>query len=67
MRILGGVREAFFSDNYYKLLWSKRVGFAKIALEAQVVRKSSVEQSKPIKRFRQNIGRKVKTNFAIQM
>ena len=41
MRILGGVREAFFSDNYYKLLWGKRVGFAKIALEAQVVRKSS--------------------------
>ena len=33
----GGVREAFFSDNYYKLLWGKRVGFAKIALEAGVV------------------------------
>ena len=67
MRILGGVREAFFSDNYYKLLWGKRVGFAKIALEAQVVRNSSVVQSKPVKRFRQNIGRKVKINFAIQM
>ena len=67
MRILGGVREAFFSDNYYKLLWGKRVGFAKIALEAQVVRKSSVVQSKPVKRFRQNIGRKVKIYFAIQM
>ena len=67
MRILGGVREAFFSDNYYKLLWGKRVGFAKIALEAQVVRKSSVVQSKAVKRVRQNIGRKVNTNFAIQM
>ena len=44
MCILGGVREAFFSDNYYKLLWGKRVGFAKIALEAQVVRKRSVVQ-----------------------
>ncbi|KAI0221979.1 Transmembrane protein 68 [Lamellibrachia satsuma] len=32
----GGVREAFFSDEYYKMLWGKRVGFAKIALEAKV-------------------------------
>ena len=49
MRILGGVREAFFSDNYYKLLWGKRVGFAKIALEAQVVRKSSGQSSDFVK------------------
>ena len=33
----GGVREAFFSDEYYNLLWGNRVGFAKIAIEAKVV------------------------------
>ncbi|CAH1773693.1 unnamed protein product [Owenia fusiformis] len=32
----GGVREAFFSDENYGLLWGKRVGFAKIAMEAKV-------------------------------
>ncbi|KAK2191486.1 hypothetical protein NP493_49g00052 [Ridgeia piscesae] len=32
----GGVREAYFSDEYYKMLWGKRIGFAKIAIEAKV-------------------------------
>ena len=32
----GGVREAYFSHDY-SMLWGKRVGFAKIALESQVV------------------------------
>ncbi|ELU04707.1 hypothetical protein CAPTEDRAFT_173647 [Capitella teleta] len=32
----GGVREAYFSDSYYNVLWGKRTGFAKIALEANV-------------------------------
>ncbi|XP_073832744.1 DGAT1/2-independent enzyme synthesizing storage lipids [Musca autumnalis] len=32
----GGVYEAQFGDNYYELLWRNRVGFAKVALEAQV-------------------------------
>ena len=36
--IAGGVREAFFSNEYYKLEWGKRIGFAKVATEAQVVR-----------------------------
>ena len=67
MRILGGVREAFFSDNYYKLLWGKRVGFAKIALEAQVVRKKSGVNLMPVMRLCPSIGTKVKINFAIQM
>lgn len=34
----GGVREALFSDEYYKLVWNGRLGFAKVAQEAQVVR-----------------------------
>lgn len=33
----GGVREAFFSDSHYRLIWGKRVGFAKCALEAKAV------------------------------
>jgi len=33
----GGVREAFFSTEYYKLVWGKRIGFAKVATEAHVV------------------------------
>ena len=32
----GGLREALFSENY-SLLWKNRVGFAKAALEAEVV------------------------------
>lgn len=32
----GGVREALFSENY-SLVWEKRIGFAKAAIEAQVV------------------------------
>ncbi|CAL1546339.1 unnamed protein product [Lymnaea stagnalis] len=32
----GGVREALFSDENYKLLWNKRCGFAKVALQANV-------------------------------
>ena len=35
--LTGGVREAYFSDEYYELLWGKRIGFAKIAVEAKVV------------------------------
>lgn len=37
MYIVGGVREAYFSDEEYGILWGKRVGFAKIAVEAKVV------------------------------
>ncbi|XP_041359467.1 transmembrane protein 68-like [Gigantopelta aegis] len=32
----GGVREALFSDESYKLMWGKRTGFAKVALQANV-------------------------------
>ena len=32
----GGVREAFFSDNY-EIVWGNRVGFARVAVESQVV------------------------------
>ena len=35
--ITGGVREAFFSDSY-SLVWGQRTGFAKIAVEAKVVK-----------------------------
>jgi len=34
---VGGVREAFFSNEYYRLVWGKRIGFAKVATEAKVV------------------------------
>lgn len=34
---LGGVREALFSDHNYQLMWKERRGFAKVALESQVV------------------------------
>ena len=34
----GGVYEAQFSDAYYRLMWKKRLGFAKVALDAKVVR-----------------------------
>lgn len=32
----GGVYEAQFGDSYYELLWKKRMGFAKVALDAKV-------------------------------
>ena len=32
----GGLREAIFSENY-SVLWKNRIGFAKAALEAEVV------------------------------
>ncbi|XP_074644055.1 DGAT1/2-independent enzyme synthesizing storage lipids-like [Tubulanus polymorphus] len=32
----GGVREALFADPTYNIIWGKRVGFAKVALQAQV-------------------------------
>ncbi|KFB41384.1 AGAP013284-PB-like protein [Anopheles sinensis] len=32
----GGVYEAQFGDNTYEVLWKKRTGFARVALEAQV-------------------------------
>ena len=31
------MREALFSDEYYKLVWNGRLGFAKVAQEAEVV------------------------------
>jgi len=36
------VREAYFSDEYYKMLWGKRIGFAKIAIAGKVVSSVSV-------------------------
>ncbi|XP_023720360.1 transmembrane protein 68 isoform X2 [Cryptotermes secundus] len=32
----GGVYEAQFGDAYYRLMWKKRLGFAKVALDAKV-------------------------------
>ncbi|CAB0010532.1 unnamed protein product [Nesidiocoris tenuis] len=32
----GGVYEAQFSDHNYKLMWNKRAGFAKVAIDAKV-------------------------------
>lgn len=32
----GGVYEAQFSDAYYQLLWKKRLGFAKVAIDSKV-------------------------------
>jgi len=32
----GGVFEAQFGDEYYKLLWGNRIGFAKVAVDAKV-------------------------------
>ncbi len=32
----GGVYEAQFGDSYYEVLWRKRTGFAKVAIEAKV-------------------------------
>ena len=34
----GGVYEAQFGNEYYHLMWKNRRGFAKVALEAKVVR-----------------------------
>ncbi|XP_067005399.1 DGAT1/2-independent enzyme synthesizing storage lipids [Anabrus simplex] len=31
----GGVHEAQFGNSYYRLMWKKRLGFAKVALEAK--------------------------------
>lgn len=33
----GGVREALFSDESYRLMWGNRKGFAQVALDAKVV------------------------------
>ncbi len=33
----GGVYEAQFGDCYYSLMWKKRLGFAKVAIDAKVV------------------------------
>lgn len=33
----GGVYEAQFSNSYYQLMWKKRIGFAKVALDSKVV------------------------------
>uniref|UniRef100_A0A8C8S7T3 Phospholipid/glycerol acyltransferase domain-containing protein n=1 Tax=Pelusios castaneus TaxID=367368 RepID=A0A8C8S7T3_9SAUR len=34
----GGVREAFFSDENYNLLWGHRKGFAQVAIDAKVAK-----------------------------
>lgn len=39
----GGVYEAQLGDNDYQLLWKERLGYAKVAIEAKVVRASSFE------------------------
>lgn len=39
----GGVREAFFSDHNYDIVWGNRLGFAKTACEAKVVSESENE------------------------
>lgn len=31
----GGVYEAQFGNNYYELMWQKRLGFAKVAIESK--------------------------------
>ena len=46
--ILGGVREALFSDHNYNLEWGKRLGFAKVAIDAKVV---SLKKFRSIKIF----------------
>jgi hypothetical protein len=33
----GGLYEAQLGDSYYKLMWRRRMGFAKVAIEAKVV------------------------------
>ncbi|XP_049681748.1 transmembrane protein 68-like isoform X2 [Accipiter gentilis] len=35
-RLPGGVREALFSDESYRLMWGNRKGFAQVALDAKV-------------------------------
>ena len=37
MAFAGGVREALFGDENYTVMWGKRSGFAKVALQANVV------------------------------
>lgn len=37
MCVTGGVREALFADENYPILWGKRQGFAKAAIQANVV------------------------------
>lgn len=32
-----GIREQYFSDNY-ELIWNDRIGFAKVAIQAKVVK-----------------------------
>lgn len=38
MCVTGGVREALFGDENYPIMWGKRQGFAKAAIQANVVR-----------------------------
>jgi len=43
MNLKGGAREAFFSDHHkYELIWNNRLGFAKVAVQAKVVRSSII-------------------------
>lgn len=37
MKIVGGVYEAQFGNNYYELMWQNRMGFAKVAIESKAV------------------------------
>lgn len=37
INISGGVREALFGDEYYPIMWGNRCGFAKVAIQANVV------------------------------
>lgn len=38
---VGGVREALFGDENYPVMWGKRHGYARTALQANVVRSTS--------------------------
>uniref|UniRef100_A0A8C7E6B3 Phospholipid/glycerol acyltransferase domain-containing protein n=1 Tax=Naja naja TaxID=35670 RepID=A0A8C7E6B3_NAJNA len=36
----GGVREQNYGNNYYKLIWGKRKGFAQVAIDAKVTQRA---------------------------
>lgn len=41
--VTGGVREALFGDENYPIMWGKRQGFAKAAIQANVVRHQNMD------------------------
>lgn len=43
----GGAREAYFSDETYKLIWGNRKGFAQLAIDAKVVSNTHVSVNHP--------------------